>query len=135
MTRFTTARSKVNSRSHHDVAHLLPQTNIPAEYQLPTCYSFPDITGIRFYKSRSLRQDQRSNQYHMMMLHTYNPLTNVRTKYQLPTPYCFQDIARTRFYSPVQRSNQGHTMMLQSSNLQPMSLPSINFLHCTVSEI
>ena len=32
------------------------------------------------------------------------------------------------------RSNQGHTMMLQP-NVKPMSLPSINFLHLTVSEI
>ena len=32
------------------------------------------------------------------------------------------------------RSNQGHTMMLQP-NVQPMSLPSIDFLHLTISEI
>ena len=84
-------RSKVKSRSHHDVAHLQPLTNIPTKYQLPTPYRFRDIAWIRFYRSGSLRQGQRSNQGHTMTLHTYNP--------------------------------------------QPMSLPSINFLHLTVSEI
>ena len=34
-----------------------------------------------------------------------------------------------------QRSNPGHTMMLHTNNPRPMSLPNINFLHCTVSEI
>ena len=34
----TTARSKVKSRSDHDIAHLQPLTNVPAKYQLPTPY-------------------------------------------------------------------------------------------------
>ena len=34
----TTARSKVKSRSDHDVAHLHPLTNVPAKYELPTPY-------------------------------------------------------------------------------------------------
>ena len=34
-----------------------------------------------------------------------------------------------------QRSNQGQTMMLHTYTPQPMSLPSMNFLHLTVSEI
>ena len=84
------ARSKVKSRLHHDVVHLQPPTNVHAKYQLPTPYGFRDIAQRRFYRSRSLRQGQRSYQGHMT-LHTYNP--------------------------------------------QPMSLPSINFLHLTVSEI
>ena len=84
------ARSKVKSRSHHDVAHLQLPTNVLTKYQLPTHYTFRDIAQTRFYRSQSLRQSQRSNQGH--------PLTNVPTKYQLPTPYSFQDIARTRFY-------------------------------------
>ena len=29
---------KVKSRSHHDVAHLHPLTNVPTKYQLPTPY-------------------------------------------------------------------------------------------------
>ena len=73
------ARSKVKSRSDHDIAHLHPLS----KYQLPTPYGFRDIARTRFYRSRSLRQGQRSNQGQTMTLH---PVTNVPTKYQLPTP-------------------------------------------------
>ena len=92
------ARSKVKSRSYHDVAQLHPLTNVPTKYQLPTPYGYLDIARTRFYRSRSLQQGQRSNQgsdHHIAHLH---PLTNVPTKYQLPTPYDFRDIAWTRFY-------------------------------------
>ena len=67
------ARSKVKSRSDYDVAHLHPLTNVPTKYQLPTPYGFRDIARTRFYRSRSLRQGQRSNEGHTMMLHTYTP--------------------------------------------------------------
>ena len=30
---------KVKSRSHHEVAHLHPLTNVPTKYQLPTHFS------------------------------------------------------------------------------------------------
>ena len=79
------------------------------------------------------------------------PPTNVPTKYQhlqpptnvptkLPTPYHSQGIARTTFYKKRslqqgQRSNQCHTMTLHTYNPQPMSLPSIEFLHLPVSKI
>ena len=36
-------RSKVKSRSHHDVEHIHPLTNYPIKYQLPTPYGFQDI--------------------------------------------------------------------------------------------
>ena len=85
------ARSKVKSRSHHDILHLHTLANVPTQYQLPTPYGFRDIPRTRFYRSRSLQQGQRSNQGHAMTLHNYTPL--------------------------------------------PMSIPSINFLHLTVSEI
>ena len=85
------ARSKVKSRSDHDVAHLQPLTNVPAKYQLTTPYGCRDIARTRFSNSRSLWQGQRSNQSQTMTVHTYTP--------------------------------------------QPMSLPSMNFLHLTVSEI
>ena len=65
------ARSKVKSRSHHDAAHLHPLTNVSTKYQLPTPYSFRDIARTRFYRSRSLRQGQRSNQGQIMTLHNY----------------------------------------------------------------
>ena len=91
---------KVKSRSHHDDAHLHPPTNVPSKYQLPTPhrfqdiartrfyrsptnvptkyqlpapYGFRDIARTRFYRSRSLQQDQRSNQGQTMTLHTYTP--------------------------------------------------------------
>ena len=50
----TTARSKVKSRSHHDVAHLQPPINVPTKYQLPTPYGFRDTAWTTFYRSRSL---------------------------------------------------------------------------------
>ena len=102
---------------------------------------------------KSLRQTQRCNKIlkvkgqrskvksrsHHDAAHLH-PLTNVPTKYQVPTPYRFRDKARKRFYrsrslQQGQRSNQGHTMTLHTYTPQPMSLPSINFLHLTVSEI
>ena len=70
----TTARSNDKSRSHHDVAHLHPLTNVP--YQVPTPYGFRDIARTKFYRSRSLDslwQSQRSSQGHTMTLHTYTP--------------------------------------------------------------
>ena len=67
------ARSKVKLRSHHDIAHLHPLTNVPTKYELHTPYGFQDIAQTKFYRSRSLQQGQRSNQGHTMMLHTYNP--------------------------------------------------------------
>ena len=36
----TAERSKVNSRSHFDDAHLQPPTNAPTNYHLPTPYGF-----------------------------------------------------------------------------------------------
>ena len=63
----------VKSRSHHDAAHLQPLTNVPSKYQRPTPHGFRDIARTRFYRSRSLRQGQRSNQGQTMTLHTYTP--------------------------------------------------------------
>ena len=65
------ARSKVKSRSHHDVLHLHTLANVPTKYQLPTPYSFQDIPRTTFYGPRSLQQGQRSNQGHAMMVHNY----------------------------------------------------------------
>ena len=46
--KITTARSKVKSRSHHDVAHLHPLTNVPTKDQLPTPYGFSDTAWTNF---------------------------------------------------------------------------------------
>ena len=64
---------KVKLRSHQNSAHLQPLTNVPTKHQLPTPYSFRDIARTRFYRSRSLRQGQWSNQGQTMTLHTYTP--------------------------------------------------------------
>ena len=56
-----------------DIQHLEPLTNVPTKYQLPTPNSFRDIEGTRIYRSRLLRQGQRSNQGYSIMSHTYNP--------------------------------------------------------------
>ena len=42
-------RSKVKSRSHHDVAKLHPLTNVPTKYQLPIPYGFRDIARTNFF--------------------------------------------------------------------------------------
>ena len=64
---------KVKSSSHHDAAHQQPLTNVPTKHQLPTPYGFQDIAQTIFYRSRSIRQGQRSNQGQTMTLHTYTP--------------------------------------------------------------
>ena len=46
----TTARSKVKSRSDHDVAHLHLLTNVPTKYQLPTPYGFGDTARTNFFR-------------------------------------------------------------------------------------
>ena len=38
--KFTVARSLVNTRSHQDVAHLHPQTNVPTKYKHPMPHGF-----------------------------------------------------------------------------------------------
>ena len=40
---------KVKSRSHHDVAHLQPLTNVPTKYQLPTPYGFCDTARGKLF--------------------------------------------------------------------------------------
>ena len=52
----TMTRSKVKSRSHHDIAHLHLLTNVPTTYPLPTPYHFRDMAWTRFYRSSSLQQ-------------------------------------------------------------------------------
>ena len=44
----TMTRSKVKSRSHHEVAHLQPPTNVPTKYQLSSPYGFRDTARTRF---------------------------------------------------------------------------------------
>ena len=78
------ARSKVKSRSDHDVAHLQPLTNVPATYQLPTPYGCRDIA--RPDKIFKLKVTTARSDHDVAHLH---PPTNVPAKYELPTPYGF----------------------------------------------
>ena len=130
---------KVKSRSHHDVAHLHLLTNVPTKYQLPTPYGFQDIAQTTFYRSRSLRQGQRSNHGQTMTLHTYTPNQcpyQVSTSYTLRFPRYSPDkilwVKVTTARSKVKSRSDHDVAHLHP---QPMSLPSINFLHLTVSKI
>ena len=64
-----TARSKVKSSSHHDVAHLQPLTNVPTKYHLPTW--MPRYSPDKIFELKVTAA--RSNQGHTMTLHTYTP--------------------------------------------------------------
>ena len=57
----------------HTFIYIHPLSNVPTKYQPSTPYGIQDKAQSRFYRSRSLRQDQRSNQGHTMMIHTYTP--------------------------------------------------------------
>ena len=113
------ARSKVKSRSHHDVAHPRPPNQCP--YQVSTSYTlrFPRYSPDKIFTlmvTTARSQVKTMSDHDVAHLHL---LTNIPTKYQLPTPYGFRDIARTRFYSSRspwqgQRSNPGQTMTLHT---------------------
>ena len=96
------ARSKVKSRSHYDIAHLHPLTNVPTKYQLPTPYGFRNIAQTRFYRSRSLWQGQRSYQGHIMTLHTHTPN---QCPYQVSTTYTL-DFLRYRKDKPTCQTSE-----------------------------
>ena len=87
-------RSNVKSRSHQDVAHLQPLTNIPIKYQLPASYGLQDIAQTRFLGQGHYSKVKSRSYHEVAHLH---PLTNVPTKLQYPTPYGFRNIAQTRF--------------------------------------
>ena len=102
-----TARSKVKSRSHHDIAHLHLRTNIPNNYQLPIPY-FPRYTPDKTLKFRvtTERLKIKSRSPHDTA-HLHLP-TNVLTKYHVLLPYSFQDITWTKF------KIQGHYSKIKS---------------------
>ena len=88
--------------SYHDVAHLHPLPNVPTKYQLPTPYGFRDIAQTRFYRSRSLRQDQRSkSRSHHDVAHLH-PLTNV------PTSINFLHLTVSEIWPGQDFQTQGH---------------------------
>ena len=81
------AKIKGQIKVTHDVADLLPQTNVPTKYQLPTPYNFQDIAQKRCSNSRSLWEGQRSNQGQTMTLHSSPPN---QCPYQVSTSYTLQ---------------------------------------------
>ena len=110
----TITRSKVKSKSHHDVAQ--PLANVPTKYT-----NFLPITVSEIWPRQDFigqgHYDTAKGQVKVTPWHTPTLPKNVPTRYQLLTPYGFRDIAWTRFYrsrslQQNQRSNQGHTMML-----------------------
>ena len=94
----TTPRAKVKSRSHHDVAHLHPLTNVPTKYQLPTPYCFQDIARTRFSNTRSLWQGQIK-----VTPRRCTPTPPNQCPYQVSTSYTFWDTAWTNFFPPPAR--------------------------------
>ena len=130
--------SKVKSRSHYDVAHLHPEQ---CPYQVSTSYTsygFQDIARTKIYRSSSLQQGQIK-----VTLLRSTPTPPNPCPYQVSTSYTLwfpryspdQVLYRSSSLRQGQRSNQGHTMTLHTHYPQPMSSPSISFLHLTVSEI
>ena len=121
---------------------LTPTPPNQCPYQVSTSYTLrflrysPDkISKVKVTTARSNVKSRSDDDVAHLQ-----PLANVPAKYQLPTPYGCRDIARTRFshsrsLRKDQRSNQGRTMTLHTYTPQPMSLPSMNFLHLTVSKI
>ena len=55
----------------HTYIYIHPQTNVPNKCQPSTPCGIQEIAQIRFYRSRSLLQGQRSNHGHTMTMHTY----------------------------------------------------------------
>ena len=85
----TMARSKVKSRSHHDVAHLHLLTNVPTKVSTSYTLRFPRYSTGKIFKLKvtAARSKVKSRSHHdIAHLHL---LTNVPIKYQLPTPYSF----------------------------------------------
>ena len=90
-------------------------------------------------RSRSIRQGQRSNQGHTMTLHTYTPnqyLYQVSTSYTLRFPrYSPDKILWVKVTTARLKVKSRSHHDVAHLHPQPISVPSINFLHLTVSEI
>ena len=115
----TSARSKVTSRSHYDIAQIHPK---PMYLQLSTFYTLRisrySLDKILEIKVTTTRSKVKSRSHHdNAYLHLS---TNVPPRYQPSICYSsLVDIAQTCFYrsrslQQRQRSNHGHTMMLHT---------------------
>ena len=89
----------------------------------------------QIWQVNTLWQSQGETSHHDAHLHS---LTNVPTKCQPSTPYRIQESGqdfKLMVNMTRSKSNQDHTMMFHTYNPKSLSLPSINLLHITVSEI
>ena len=59
-----TTRSKVISRSHHDVAQVRPLSNVPTKYKLPIPYRFRDIAQIPFIFKSIAHEKKKEKLYY-----------------------------------------------------------------------
>ena len=105
------ARSKVKSRSLHNVAHLQPSLPSINFLHLTVSEIWP---GQDFIVKVTMAKVKSRSHHDIAHLHA---LTDVLTKYQFPTPYRFKR------YSPdtilqikvnAARSQQGQNMMLHT---------------------
>ena len=58
----------VKSRSHHDVAHLHPLTNVPTKYKLPTPYGFCDTAWTNFFPPPALPSGHHGGKNNLIAL-------------------------------------------------------------------
>ena len=116
----TTARSKVKSRSDHNIAHLHPPTNVPTTYRIPKPSVFRDIVWRRFSKSRSLWQGQIK-----VTARRYTPTNPNQSPYHwLPTPYRFWKPARTNFFPPLTNTHSKSFLYVLRQSRRTINLVS-----------
>ena len=121
----TTARSKVKSRSHYDVAHVHLLTNVPTEYLLLTPYTFRDMAHTIFYRSRS-KVKSRS---HHDVAHVHPLTPSIKFLHLIR-------FSRSSSLWQGQRLNQGHIRRQVAHIHHLMNVPtSMKFLRLTSSEI
>ena len=89
----TTTSSKVKSRSHHDVAHLQPLSNVSTKVSISYTLWFLRYSLDKTFKLKVTMA--RSNQENTMMMHTYTPN---QCLYQVSSSYTLRFLG----YSPDQ---------------------------------
>ena len=122
--------------SHHDFAYLHSQTKDLEKYTSYTLHFFDKIYKIKVTTAVKCQDLQKYTSYAWYC--TPTPPANVPSKIKHSAPSSIRDIAQTSFQ--ISRSLQPGKIKITPGrsyiyNPQPMSLPSINFPHLTLSEI
>ena len=106
------SRSKVRPRSHNDIAHLQPRTNVPTKYQLPTPYSFRHDFKVQDHFSKV------NGQIKVKLWHCNPP---DQCPHQISISYSLwflkfhpDKILKVSVITARLKSNQVHTMMLHT---------------------